>query len=332
MTSSSSSLSAAQSTSDPVVSYTKPESKTGYIVAIVVGIIVVVGAGGFGGVGLLKSHKIISLSEVNPFLKWLSSAITSVGRDEPFWGLWGVVAGGVVVGGVIIAFGSYNIHGIRKQDKEIRQKQEHVRAEAAVVEKKKEKFPLSIDTCCHWLGIKLGDLVKNLKLEELTDKKYVCVSMRDSQTKYKTEYRFIYKAEDGTYHVTRVMDNSQRDTLQSDLFNQDMEMEGTYPCVPKKNKFLDEEFSSENKMPKQLEQDAPKAQFDGLMGQKQFLCKIVLDDGRAFLVINIMGDSDFRFSKVGPQEEINVLQDMLMGPYGFKQLGSPEGRKYMSKY
>ena len=84
-------------------------SKAWFILAITVGILVVGGAGAFGGVGLLQSHGLISLPH------WLSSAIGTVGNTPHFWSLWAIAAGGVLAGGGLIAVSSSKIHTIRKE-------------------------------------------------------------------------------------------------------------------------------------------------------------------------------------------------------------------------
>ena len=83
-------------------------SKGWFILAIAVGILVV-GAGTFGGVGLLQSHGLISLPH------WLASTIGTVGNTPHFWSLWTIAVGGITVGGSLIAFGSSKIHTHRKR-------------------------------------------------------------------------------------------------------------------------------------------------------------------------------------------------------------------------
>lgn len=82
-------------------------SKGWYVLAIVIGSVVFVAAGGFGTVGLLKSYGFITL---NQSFEWLSTAIGFVGNTPHFLSLWAIAAGGVVVGGGLIALGSYKIH------------------------------------------------------------------------------------------------------------------------------------------------------------------------------------------------------------------------------
>ncbi len=82
-------------------------SKGWYVLAIVIGSVVFVAAGGFGTVGLLKSYGYITL---NQSFEWLSTAIGFAGNTPHFLSLWAIAAGGVVVGGGLIALGSYKIH------------------------------------------------------------------------------------------------------------------------------------------------------------------------------------------------------------------------------
>lgn len=92
-------------------------SKAWFIVAIVVGSLIVIGAGGFGTAGLLQTHGVVSMPQ------WLVSAIGTVGSTPHAWGLWLTGVGGVVVGGGLIILGSVKIHHIRKlEEKEEIQK------------------------------------------------------------------------------------------------------------------------------------------------------------------------------------------------------------------
>jgi hypothetical protein len=79
-------------------------SKKWFIVAIVVGSLVVIGVGGFGGIGLLQSHYGFS-----SLPQWLSSAIGTVGNTPQFWSLWTMTAGGALIGGGLIAFGAHKV-------------------------------------------------------------------------------------------------------------------------------------------------------------------------------------------------------------------------------
>lgn len=88
------------------------------IFAVVAGIFIFIGIGGFGVVGLLKSNKIISLHETNKVFKWLSSAMGKVSGNKPFWALWGISISGIGIGGGFIALGSYYVH-ITKQKESI---------------------------------------------------------------------------------------------------------------------------------------------------------------------------------------------------------------------
>ncbi len=82
-------------------------SKGWFALAIFVGMVVVIGAGGFGAVGLLQSHGIISLPKS---LDWLASAIGTVGKTSHFWSLWTITASGPSIGSILIAFGSFKIY------------------------------------------------------------------------------------------------------------------------------------------------------------------------------------------------------------------------------
>lgn len=100
-----------QGTTTPLLRPTEAVSnnKKIYISCIAAGIIIFLGMNGFGTIGLLKSHKVISWQETNKFLKFLSKAIKDIGDA----GLLGIISGGTTVGGSLIIFGSWNIHKIK---------------------------------------------------------------------------------------------------------------------------------------------------------------------------------------------------------------------------
>lgn len=87
-----------------VVEAKNQKSKKWFILAIVIGSIVVVGVGGFGAAGLLHVHNLVNLPQ------WAASAIGTIGHTPHFWSLWALTTGGVVGGGGFIAFGSTKIH------------------------------------------------------------------------------------------------------------------------------------------------------------------------------------------------------------------------------
>ena len=95
-------------------------SKGWFILATVIGSLVVIGVGGFGAVGLLQSHGLISLPH------WLASVIGTVGNTPHFSSLWAIAIGGVTAGGSLMAFGAYKIHKARrpmtKEEKVLAQK------------------------------------------------------------------------------------------------------------------------------------------------------------------------------------------------------------------
>jgi hypothetical protein len=107
-------------------------SKRWFILAMVVGAVVVIGVGGFGSVGLLQSHGIISLPSS---LQWLASAIGTVGHTPHFWSLWALTTGGTALGVASIAYGFYKIHKAKVQERE-RLKAEKMRQEQLELETK----------------------------------------------------------------------------------------------------------------------------------------------------------------------------------------------------
>lgn len=75
-------------------------SKKWFRVAIAIGLLIVIGVGGFGILGLLQSHGL---------LRWLASAIGTIGHTPQFWSLWAIAGGGLTVGGVLISIGAYQL-------------------------------------------------------------------------------------------------------------------------------------------------------------------------------------------------------------------------------
>jgi hypothetical protein len=74
------------------------------IVAITVGALIILGVGGFGGIGLLHSYGVIGTFP--PQLQWLSSAIGTIGNTPHFWSLWVLTGGGIAVGAVTLVLGA----------------------------------------------------------------------------------------------------------------------------------------------------------------------------------------------------------------------------------
>lgn len=85
-----------------------------YGTAIAVGILIVIGVGGFGITGLLQSYGVCTFP---PALHWLSVAMQTVGNAAPLNGcLWLMAAGGVVVGGGIITWASISLCRTKSMD------------------------------------------------------------------------------------------------------------------------------------------------------------------------------------------------------------------------
>lgn len=97
-----SSLSSATDATFSPASFNQP-TKRWFITAAAIGVLVVVVVGGVGILGLLHSHKVISLPP----------EIAAIGRISNS-GLWAMSIGGVLGGGIII-YSSYKIHKIRKE-------------------------------------------------------------------------------------------------------------------------------------------------------------------------------------------------------------------------
>jgi hypothetical protein len=95
-----------------------------FIVAILIGSLVVIGTGGFGGIGLLQTHGLLLLPP------WLSSAIGTIGNTF----LWTMTVGGIVVGGGLITWGAYKIHLRRDLHRGIKETTETEEKEEKVVE------------------------------------------------------------------------------------------------------------------------------------------------------------------------------------------------------
>lgn len=108
-------VSSGSLSSKNVVDSKGQSSKGLWVVAIIVGSVVFLGAVGFGTVGLLKSYGVITL---NHSFEWLSIAIDFVGQTPHFISLWGITAGGVVLEGGLIALCTYKIHIAGKKTEE----------------------------------------------------------------------------------------------------------------------------------------------------------------------------------------------------------------------
>lgn len=86
---------------------TNQTSKKWFVLAIIVGSVVLIGGGTLGALGLLHSHGMLSLP------KWLSSAVGTIGHTPHFWSLWALTGGSVVLGGGLIAVGAVKLHQSR---------------------------------------------------------------------------------------------------------------------------------------------------------------------------------------------------------------------------
>lgn len=112
-----------QINSKTVVAANSHSSKKWYVLAIVVGSIIFLGAGGLGGIGLLQSHGHLSFLPQS-----VVSALNTIGT-LPQWSLWTLAVGGVVVGTALITFGSYNVHQLKKQDKPLTKKKDETQTQ-----------------------------------------------------------------------------------------------------------------------------------------------------------------------------------------------------------
>lgn len=90
-----------------------PQPKGKYIFGIVSGIFIFLGTGGLGTVCLLKSYKVITLTNTG---KFFNSLIQKLGGEKaPFWGLWGMTSGGIMLG---LSISGYSFYKMR-QNQEI---------------------------------------------------------------------------------------------------------------------------------------------------------------------------------------------------------------------
>jgi hypothetical protein len=103
------------------------------IVAIAVGALIVVGFGGFGGIGLLHSYGVIGTFP--PQLQWLSSAIGTIGNTPHFWSLWVLTGGGIAVGAIPLVLGARALKRANRKREEIVEEQKEFEAYKALFEK-----------------------------------------------------------------------------------------------------------------------------------------------------------------------------------------------------
>jgi hypothetical protein len=179
------------------------------IVAITVGALIVLGVGGFGGIGLLHSYGVIGTFPSQ--LQWLSSAIGTIGNTPHFWSLWVLTGGGIAVGAITLVLG---VRALKRANKA----GEEVHDEMKAFGEYKKLFAAEFGTVETKLKVKENKIICDNKVGLKIDNGYYNPFWFDPTTNKNDgrgdqRYFILYRDNQGTLHASACMSKKRRDTL-----------------------------------------------------------------------------------------------------------------------